>query len=264
MKLRGIVRAAAAAAVTALFIGGLGTPAHAAGDDDFPGAILNIPDTGVWAATAPNKGCAGIDTGSPVAGKDGWLFSKPAGEYTDLQYLLIFFKGDIDEPTDIFPLILNSGGVFTFDLGDAPDDPEALAKAMTAKTQPKLTTKGAIQLPQAPAPDGVTGKLVTDGGWVKTPAGWGLFAGAAITEPLLSGRSTFDLVRACPASVTPSASASASPSPRPSLSASPTTPPLPVTGSDTWLLGGAGAAMVAAGVVLFVVYRRRQNVKFVA
>ncbi|MGI5246033.1 LPXTG cell wall anchor domain-containing protein [Dactylosporangium sp. CA-139066] len=255
MNLRGIARAATAATVTALFIAGLGTPAHAA-DDDAPGAILNVPDTGIYAATAPNKGCAGIDTGVAVAGKDGWLFSKPAGEYTDLNYVFIYANGPADdEKTDAVALVLNAKGVFELDV--TGDDPQAIESALAAKSDQisKQASAKDIELPTKPAPAGVTGKLVDNGGWIKTPQGWGLFFGFAVSVPLLD--SSFDLVRACAAAVdsSPTARPSASPSGGPSL---------PVTGDNTGLIVGVGAGMVLVGAVLFVVYRRRRNVKFVA
>ncbi|HTJ38216.1 MAG TPA: LPXTG cell wall anchor domain-containing protein [Dactylosporangium sp.] len=257
MNLRGIARAAAAATVTALFIGGLGTPAHAA--DEAPGALLNIPDTGVWAATAPNKGCAGIDTGVAVADKDGWLFNKPDGRYTDLNYVFVYINGAIDDPNaEAFPLILNADGVFTFDLGDG-EDPLTVEKALTAQSD-QITAKSnatAIELPTKPAPAGVTGQLVDDGGWIKTPKGWGLVFGFAVSVPLLEN-TTFDLVRAC-AAVAPTTQPTT-----PAASPSQSGPTLPVTGDNTGLMVGAGVAMVAVGAVLFVVYRRRRTVKFVA
>ncbi len=254
MKLRGIVRAATAVAVTALLAGGLGAPAFAEEEDpELPGAVLNIGESGVWAASYPSKGCAGIDTGVAVAGTDGWLFSKPAGKYKDLYYILFYFTGTFEEPTEIYPIILTSGGVFSYDLPDGVEEPEAVAKALSEKlsTQEKADVKAQIGL-QFPAPAGVTAKLVDSGGWVKTPAGWGLGLGVALSTPLLGEGSTFDLVRACAAPASPS------------TSPSPSGPTLPVTGTNVWFLSGAGLALVAVGAVLFMAYRRRQSVKFVA
>lgn len=260
MKLGAIMRLAAAAAATALFVGGLGAPAHAGDEEDladidFPGATL-VLDGPVWAAEAPVKGCAGIDTGTAVAGKDGWLFDKPEGRYTDLQYVFLYIKDDGEDLDDIIPLVLNGDGVFTF-AEDA--NPEELAKSLKANA---LTASNAdkLVLPTAPAPAGVTGTLTTDGGWLKTPAGWALVFGGAFTDPMLEN-AAFKLVRAC------AAGTDASPSASPAVSTSPTPgggSQLPVTGTNVWVLSGAGIALVAVGAVLFLAYRRRQSVKFVA
>jgi LPXTG-motif cell wall-anchored protein len=255
MNLRGIARAAAAATVTALFIGSLGTPANAE-EAPFPGGRLTVPIDGTWAATAPHKGCAGIDTGVAVPGKDGWLFSKPAGEYKDLNYVLGYGTGAADDEQAVpVILVLNSDGIFEVDV-DA-EEPDAIASALAAKRTEFTKAENendddVLDLPTKPAPAGVTGKLTEDGGWVKTPKGWGLYIGFALTDPLLT-EGTFDLVRAC--------AAAADPTP----SASPTGgPSLPVTGSNTGTIIGVGAGMVFVGAVLFVVYRRRRNIKFVA
>lgn len=241
MNLRGIARAAAAATVTALFVGGLGTPAHAG--DEPAGAILNLPySTGVYAATAPKKGCAGIDTGVAVADKDGWLFNKPPGQYAELNYVLSYIDGDFADPAHVYWLILNADGVFSLDISDGRDTPAPTAKS-AAQAIPPLTL---------PAPAGVTGKLVDDGGWIKTPKGWGVVYGYALSKPMLDDVAFF-LVRAC---------AAANPSTHPPTPSG--GPALPVTGDSTGLVIGAGVAMVAVGAVLFVVYRRRRNVTFVA
>src|SRR5258705_12981570 len=38
----------------------------------------------------------------------------------------------------------------------------------------------------------------------------------------------------------------------------------PVTGSHVWVLSGVGLALIVAGTVLFMAYRRRRNLKVVA
>ncbi|GAA0724593.1 LPXTG cell wall anchor domain-containing protein [Dactylosporangium roseum] len=53
------------------------------------------------------------------------------------------------------------------------------------------------------------------------------------------------------------ASAIRSPSPTPA-------PQLPVTGSNVPLISGIGGGLVVIGAVLFLTYRRRRNIKFVA
>ncbi|MEV4135536.1 LPXTG cell wall anchor domain-containing protein [Dactylosporangium sp. NPDC049742] len=91
-------------------------------------------------------------------------------------------------------------------------------------------------------------------------AGWWLGAGVGLTNPPLQD-ATFDLVRACVAATDTSPRPSAPVSPSPSASGGPS---LPVTGTNIWLLTGGGAALIAVGAVLFMAYRRRQSVKFVA
>ncbi|MEV4138318.1 LPXTG cell wall anchor domain-containing protein [Dactylosporangium sp. NPDC049742] len=261
MKLRGIVRlAAAAATATALLVGGLAAPSSAAagddlGDIDFPGAALVFEEP-VYAATAPTKGCAGIDTGKAVADKDGWLFDKPEGRWTDLQYIFLFVKNGGQSYDDLVVLVLDDEGVYTF----VETDPTALAKRLTANALAN-TKAEKLPLPTGPAPAGVSGSLADGGGWLKTPAGWALAVGVALTDPLQEG--TFNLVRACAAAAEPSSPASPSPV-VPSSPAPGAGPQLPVTGTNVWVLTGAGAALVAAGAFLFVAYRRRQRVKFVA
>ncbi|GAB3854443.1 LPXTG cell wall anchor domain-containing protein [Dactylosporangium cerinum] len=252
MQSRGIIRLAAAAAATALLVGGLGAPAHAA--DPFPGALLLLEEP-VWAADAPTKGCAGIDTGTAVVGKDGWLFSKPEGRYTDLQYVFLFVKDDGEDEDDFIELLLNADGVATLDVSGIPTDPEnpeALAKALGAKV---LANKSAdkLEFPTNPAPAGVTGALTDDGGWLRTPAGWALVIGGAFTDPPLKD-ATFNLVRACAAAAAPTSNAPSTPA----------GPQLPITGTNVWVLSGAGVALIAVGAVLFLAYRRRQSIKFVA
>jgi LPXTG-motif cell wall-anchored protein len=262
MKLRGFTRLAAATAASVLLVGMFAAPARAEGDDEIPpvdldGAVL-ILDEPIQAASAPTKGCAGIDTGTAVKGTDGWLFSKPrGGEYTDLQYLFLYAK--VDDPKtidDLAFLLLNDDGVFLVDDSDAPTAQD-LVKSLKADVTQALTAKLIADdygIPTLPAPNGVTGKITETGAWIKTPAGWWLGAGVGLTNPMLED-ATFELVRACVAAVDTSPSPSLSPSGGPSL---------PVTGSNIWLLTGGGAALVAVGAVLFMAYRRRQSVKFVA
>jgi LPXTG-motif cell wall-anchored protein len=258
MNLRGIARAACAATVTALFIGGLGTPAHA--DETAPGSTLNVPDTGIYAATAPNKGCADIDNGVAATDNDGWLYSKPAGEYTDLNYVFIYADGPADsDKTAGVALVLNAQGVFALDVpGDSAAAIENSLKAKNSQIR-KATSAKDIALPTKPAPAGVTGHLGDANGWIKTPKGWGIFGGFAVSIPLLDN--TFDLVRAC-AAVAPSTQPSPQPSASPSASSA--LPSLPVTGDNTGMIVGVGAGLVLAGAVLFLVIRRRRSIKFVA
>lgn len=263
MKLRGTTRLAAAAAATALLLGGLATPARAETGIDlggvvYPGAVLAIDDP-VLAATAPVKGCAGIDTGKAVADKDGWLFDKPEGKYTGLQYLFLYIKPDAKSLDDLVVLLLDADGIAAVDTGGLP--PKELAKSLKAKALAANKNAKAVEIPTVPAPAGVTGALTDGGGWVKTPAGWALGLGAAFTEPLLE-QGTFDLVRAC--------AAAPESTPSPAAPSSPAAPggtgggSLPITGTNVWILSGAGVALIAAGVALFLAYRRRQHVTFVA
>lgn len=279
MKLRGIVRAATAVAVTTLVVGGFGAPARAEdGGDIFGGlggAVLTLDNAPVFAATAPTKGCAGIGNGSPVPDVDGWLYSKPDGDYEDLQYIFLYITGTADEPTGAHILWLNSDGITEIPfLGmTSVSSAEKAAKQLAAKAAAKAknaTTPGTPTpsptpsgIPTVQPPQGVDGKLTSDGGWVRTPAGWGLFAGFAAMDPTPEGDSTFDLLRVCLPGVAPSTSPSTSATPQPSASAT-AGPSLPVTGTNVWMIGGAGAAMIVVGAALFMAYRRRKSVKFVA
>jgi LPXTG-motif cell wall-anchored protein len=246
MNFRGIARAVAAATLTAAFIGGLGTPAHA--QPDLPGFFLaNVPVGGIFAANPiptttpapgtvnPFKDCVLIDDGVAVPDKDGWLFSMPPGEFSGLAYLLAFSAPG--NGGGVHVLALTAKGVFT-----APDNKLAASADLNADLQP--------------APPGVTGKLTVQfgngGGWVKTPKGWGLTGGVVFVEG--GSGNTFDLLRICPAL------APTTPAAHPSTSGA----SLPVTGDNTGTMVGVGAGLVAAGVVLFVAYRRRRGVKFVA
>ncbi|MFG2040663.1 LPXTG cell wall anchor domain-containing protein [Dactylosporangium sp. NPDC048998] len=265
MKLRGIARIAAATAATALLIGGLGaparaeespsTPASSAPPPRTPGDIyLNLPDEGVYAATAPKQGCTGIDTGAAVPGTDGWLFSKPAIYFEWITY--VFGFGD-EKTNKLTILYMSPDGVF-IDVVDGAD--ESTLASTVAKRKASLVKKSAAgDLPQR-APDGWTGYITKDGTWIKTPAGLLLLGGFALTVPTYTDEQDvpFELVRAC---APPGAAISPSASPSPSPGAG---PPLPVTGTNVWVLTGAGVALIAVGVVLFIAYRRRQNVKFVA
>ncbi|GAA3298003.1 LPXTG cell wall anchor domain-containing protein [Dactylosporangium vinaceum] len=268
MKLRGIKRIATATAATALLIGALGTPARAVETspspakspavqtDETPGDIfLDISDDGVYAATAPNKGCTGIDTGVAVAGTDGWLFGKPALEFESISYALAF--GD-EKTGKLYILYVTPDGNL-FQAIDGAD--EARAAAAIKSKRATLSKRGANAAIPAP-PAGWTAALTKDGVWAKTPAGLVLITGIAFTDPEYTGEKDvpFQLVRACPQQ-------QPNTSPSPSLSATPVAHPgpgLPVTGDNVGMITGAGVALLAAGLVLFFVYRRRKNVKFVA
>jgi LPXTG-motif cell wall-anchored protein len=264
MKPRGITRIAAAAAATALLIGGLGAPARAEESPSTPpssapphityGEIyLDIPDSGVYAATAPNKGCEGIDNGVAVAGTDGWLFAKPAIYIEWITYAL----GFVDDKTDkLTVMYMTPDGVWIEVIDDADEAELAAAVAKKTAALAKKTADGPKAAGLQRAPAGWSGYITKDGTWIKTPAGLRLVGGFAIPNPYyMEERDVpFTLVRACapPGAV-------ATPSPQPGAG-----PSLPVTGTNVWVLTGAGGALVALGVALFVAYRRRQNVKFVA
>ncbi|MET7427176.1 hypothetical protein, partial [Dactylosporangium sp. NPDC005555] len=181
MKLRGFTRLAAATAASVLLVGLFAAPARAEGDDNIPlddlaEAVLKL-DEPIQAASAPTKGCAGIDTGTAVKGTDGWLFSKPRGKYTDLQYIFLYLK--VEEPKsidDVAFLLLNDDGVFLVDdegALTAKDLVKSLKADVTRARAAKLVANG-YGIPTLPAPKGVTGKITETGAWIKTPAGWWL------------------------------------------------------------------------------------------
>jgi LPXTG-motif cell wall-anchored protein len=249
MNLRGIARLTAAAFATTLLVGALGAPAFAEGEED-TGAILTIEDP-VTAADFPTKGCEGIDDGKAVSGTDGWLYGKPKGEFTVTTYGLLYATDDTFGT--FYALVLDADGVHQFALDSA-----TTSKLKGADPEKAFATEAAgDEPPLLPPPAGVTGKLADGGGWVKTPASWLIVAGFADTTPVVTN-GEFDLVRTCPSATQPAPSASASHPAGGSGGGQ-----LPVTGTNVWILSGVGIALLLAGGLLFMAYRRR-SVKFVA
>lgn len=124
------------------------------------------------------------------------------------------------------------------------------------------------------------GAIVTDKGtskaWITTPAGWTLTAASAVVTGTAE---KFNLTHTCPAGgggQTPTPSPTPSGSESPSTPASPTTSAsgggaggsgdgsLPITGSATMTTAAVGTALVAGGVALLAVRRRRQEHAFAA
>ncbi|WP_433201071.1 LPXTG cell wall anchor domain-containing protein [Dactylosporangium sp. CS-047395] len=266
MTLRGIARIAAATAAVVLSIGGLGLPAQAeqtpspslspAWPPANPGNLyLEVPAGGIRAATAPARGCAGIDTGVATPGTDGWLFAPPFVWYD----WITFWFGFVDEQEGTLTVLtMSQDGPTTWaiDGADKPAVIDAFAKHDSALVVKLVGGHSATKWPA-----GWSGYLSAKP-WIKSPAGLLLIGGVAFTTPgYFEVKDTpFQLLRACaPGTVdappTPTAAPSAYPGAGPSL---------PVTGTNVWVLTGAGIALVAAGVALIVAYRRRRNVKFVS
>ncbi|GAA2634261.1 hypothetical protein GCM10010399_78550 [Dactylosporangium fulvum] len=254
MKLRGITRFGAAAAATTFVVAGLGAPADARGPLDEVGVpVLSTQPT--TADAFETKDCSGIADGKPATDAQGWLYSTPAGAGKVVNYVFFYKKNRGDG--DWVPLLLNDKGIFLIDVdlnalkAVAPGDKKALVRA-AGEEEP---VPGEDDFPVKPAPAGVSGKLTGKGGWVRTPDHWNIEFGFAETDPFLE-EGSFELVSTCLKAV---AATPTSASPSPSAG-----PQLPVTGSNVPLLSGIGGGLVVIGAVLFLTYRRRRNIKFVA
>ncbi|HEX6498208.1 MAG TPA: LPXTG cell wall anchor domain-containing protein [Micromonosporaceae bacterium] len=220
--------AVAGAAVTALFVS---SPAWANSDISINDG--NVPTT---AANFDNHECN--FGGGPYADSDVWVFVLPSN------------GGD--------------AGVFlsvtaTFDTGS-----------------------GTTQLSATPPNGGIVNDNGTSKAWIKAPAGWTLTdATASISGTARDPKNGFNLTHTCPATggnTSPSATASAS-SPggnggSPSGSSTGTVPgtpgtstssggSLPVTGTAVGAFVAVGLLLVAGGVTL-IVMRRRRDVTFIS
>ncbi|GGM10749.1 LPXTG cell wall anchor domain-containing protein [Dactylosporangium sucinum] len=258
LNLRGIARLGAVAASTTIVLATLGAPARAE-EPDYGFPILSTEPT--TAVDYKTHSCEGIADGKPASRADGWRLGAPAKADRVVAYLALY-STSLDEDADIFPLYLDKDGLHSI----TDDDIEDAANLTKARAAAKAAAKVAEEdpdLPIGPAPSGFSGSLTdagAGGGWIRTSPGLWLVFAAAITEPELTS-GTFDLISTCVAADAPSSPAPSNPAP----SASPTPgPSLPVTGSNVGLISGIGAGLVALGAVLFVVYRRRRNIKFVA
>lgn len=276
MKLRGLAHLCAAAAASVLLVGAFSAPASA--QEEEPVYVLQFDEDGMLAADFTTKGCEGINGGSPVAGKDGWLFDNPKQDAKDYAYVFGFITGTDEE--DFAILALTEDGVFSFnpstEEADAPEEADALKDdAVIAEVLPEVSGETAPDTSASePAPDtstsqaapvtstsqeavaeedpltappaGVKGALSSTGGWLQTPAGWSLVIGFLYTNPAPTAEGEFHLVRTCPA---PAGGGGAM---------------LPITGTNIWLISGTGGMLVLAGGALFMLRRRRESVKFVA
>lgn len=180
--------------------------------------------------TAEDHGDHGCDFGGgPYADQDVWVFVLP-GKHDKV--------GDFESVTAVF----GANGSLTI-----PDDGGAI-----------VTDKG------------------TSKAWITTPAGWTLTGASAVVTGTAE---KFNLTHTCPAgggggqTPTPTGSASPSTSTSGSTSASASGASgggsggggsLPVTGAATMTTAVVGTALVAGGVALLAVRRRRQEHAFAA
>jgi LPXTG-motif cell wall-anchored protein len=173
--------------------------------------------------TAEDHGNHGCDFGGgPFADKDVWVFVLPGNQDA---------TGDFVSVTAVF----GANGTLTI-----PDDGGAI-----------VTDKG------------------TSKAWITTPAGWTLTGATAV---ITGTADKFNLTHTCPAgggsdetpTPVPSEPASSStPTPGESVSGTPGAGAggggLPVTGAATLTTGLLGAALVAGGIALLAVRRRKQE-----
>src|SRR6266487_3119528 len=257
MMHRGLARLAVAA-TAALVAGAIGAAPAAATDPSTPpptapdnAAQLDLSGP-LLAKDFATKGCDGI-TGGAKAGTDGWVFDQPVKGVTEYAYVF----GFVDTKRKPVVLLVTEGGVFGF------DNPAAGALALESKAAGELTSAeegGDIDLP--PAPEGVHGGLIPNGGWLQTPAGWTLTIGFLVHDNETAGKAKFHLLRVCmPVTSTPTGTASPS---QAGGTGGGSGGSLPVTGANAGMLAGAGLLLVAVGAMLFVVRRRRDATKFVA
>ncbi|MDG6105570.1 LPXTG cell wall anchor domain-containing protein [Dactylosporangium aurantiacum] len=172
--------------------------------------------------------------------------------------------------------------------------------SLTLKFQPVAGGEVTVHIADAsdPYPDGILNDKGTSKAWVVVPAGWKLLDGSAVVDNDATKADDFNLTHTCPATTTspspsPSPTKSASPSPSTSQSTSPSpsdsgsvegssavpsgtvTPgpgggggggggSLPVTGVALTSMTLTAAGLIAAGVALLMVRRRRELPTFVA
>lgn len=190
---------------------------------------------------------------------------------------------DLAEDQDGWHFQLGAGGDSFTSLTLTYDTPDGEVTAVIVSTDPDAPSSG----------PGWSGYLAEAGGsgmvshaWVTTDAGWTLTAGTATVDNPGS-QDTFNLSHTCPGvpdveptpsptpTPTPTPTASPTPSPTPTPTASPTTtptpaptptttpspgvPPLPVTGAPVAAVVAVGAGLLAAGLGLLAVLRRRAS-----
>jgi LPXTG-motif cell wall-anchored protein len=267
MKHPGPVRLCVAAG--AALVGLLGAASPAAADPSTapstsaspvePGGALlqlNLPPDGTLAHDFAAKDCTAIPGGAK-ADTDGWTFDQPVKDAHVVAYAFVFVNGDQSEVLGIDP-----DGVFAIDPGAGSES--SLEQKLGAAARSGKIASAAV--PTVPLPAGVKGGLIDNNGgaWLQTPKGWRLLFGVLATDVTEPAVDKFDLKGVClPAGAEPQPSASPSPSTGGQGGGS-GGDTLPLTGANVGVLAGAGVLLVAVGVALFLIRRRRNSVKFVA
>jgi LPXTG-motif cell wall-anchored protein len=195
--------------------------------------------------------------GGAKADTDGWTFDQPVKDAHVVAYAFVFVNGDQPEVLGIGP-----DGVFAIDPGAGSES--SLEQKLGAAARSGKIASAAV--PTVPLPAGVKGGLIDNNGgaWLQTPKGWRLLFGVLATDVTEPAVDKFDLKGVClPAGAEPQPSASPSPSTGGQGGGS-GGDTLPLTGANVGVLAGAGVLLVAVGVALFLIRRRRNSVKFVA
>jgi LPXTG-motif cell wall-anchored protein len=173
--------------------------------------------------------------------------------------------------------------------------------SLTLKFQPTAGDPVTVHIadPSDPYPDGILNDKGTSKAWVVVPSGWTLLDGTAEVDNAGTKADDFNLTHTCPGGGSPSPSTSPSVSPSPSVSTSESSSPspsdsgsvegssavpsypvtvtpgpggggggggggLPVTGVALTTMTMTAAGLIAAGVALLMVRRRRETLAFVA
>lgn len=290
MKHRGLLRIAVAAGTVMLapMVAAMPVAAAPAEEKLAPGYAELQSTAPIAASGFATKSCAGVPGGAKAA-TDGWVFDQPAGAKSPT-YQFVF----VDRAADLVFLEINKAGVQALDVpqsvidaileeADREDSAADVAKAAekaqdaTSETAEKPSAASGdagksdagkndaagsdakraegkadseeLDFPRIAAPAGVAGQLTPEGAWLQTPAGWFLGDGLLRHGITAGTADTFSLLRVC------------LPAGAPAVPAKPT---LPVTGANVALVAGGGTVLVAVGIALFLVRRRREAVTFVA
>jgi LPXTG-motif cell wall-anchored protein len=276
MKHRALVRVVLTASMVTVAGFMVAGPAAAA-DSPPPTPIgvldLPLPEDGIAVDGVDARACTKIP-GDAKAGTDGWVFSQPVKDPTEVAYIIGLVATPTTEPEPVLVAITKDGitglkiddslqakakaGVkgLTQDTGDAAKE---LAATAADDTDPAATDiLDGVERIAAPA--GVAGGLLADdgGAWLQTPAGWILAFGALLHDGGDTDASTFDLAGVCPPAADPPAGGNGGGGTVPVVN-----PPasggdsLPITGTNVSVLVGLGILLLGLGTALVVVRRRR-------
>ncbi|MDT5036847.1 MAG: hypothetical protein QOE03_2032, partial [Micromonosporaceae bacterium] len=220
MKHRALVRVVLTTSMVTVAGFMVAGPAVAAAEDPAPIGVLDlpVPEDGLTVTGVQARACTQIPGGAKI-GTDGWVFSQPVKDPTELAYVVGLVAAPTTAPEPVLLGITKDGitGLkiddslkakgkagaksLTRDTGDAT---KALAAKAGEGTDPG-TTDILDGLVRIPAPAGVAGGLISDNGgaWLQTPAGWIIAAGALLHIGGDTDATTFDLAGVCPPAANP-------------------------------------------------------------